>query len=182
MNGRIGREEARETIEKQSDRYNVRTAADNITDMLDEQALKNFEMNLQVNRYKSELKHALQQLDEHTYCPGDVDIHCKEDKCKTCKDDPAPRVAANKEEAPRTVVPVCCKGSKFNFLKKNKMVMLVAVIWVILIILAVGWAPTGAAAEAINNSWVELIVNFFKMALFAVAGIATYLLIKKENE
>ena len=65
MNGRIGREE---------DRTNVRTAADNITDLLDEQALKNFEMNLQVNRYKSELRHALQQLDEHTYCPGDVDI------------------------------------------------------------------------------------------------------------
>lgn len=177
MNGRIGREEAREIIEKQSDRHNVRTAADNITDMLDEQALKNFEMNLQVNRYKSELRHALQQLDEHTYCPGDVDIHCKEDKCKICKDDPAPGVAANKEEAP-----VCCKGSKFDFFKKNKIAMLVAVFWVILIILAVGWSPTGATAEAINNSWVELIVNFFKMALFAVAGIATYLLIKKENE
>ena len=73
MNGRIGREE---------DRTNVRTAADNITDLLDEQALKNFEMNLQVNRYKSELRHAFQQLDEHTYCPGDVDIQCKEDKCK----------------------------------------------------------------------------------------------------
>lgn len=182
MNGRIGREEAREIVEKQSDRHNVRTAADNITDMLDEQALKNFEMNLQVNRYKSELRHALQQLDEHTYCPGDVDIHCKEDKCKTCKDDPAPRVAANKEGAPRTVEPICCKGSKLNFLKKNKVFILLGVLWVILVILAVGWAPTGATAEAINNSWVELIVNFFKMALFAVAGIATYLLIKKENE
>ena len=82
MNGRIGREE---------DRTNVRTAADNITDLLDEQALKNFEMNLQVNRYKSELRHALQQLDEHTYCPGDVDIQCKEDECKRCKEEPTPK-------------------------------------------------------------------------------------------
>ena len=155
MNGRIGREE---------DRTNVRTAADNITDLLDEQALKNFEMNLQVNRYKSELRHALQQLDEHTYCPGDVDIQCKEDKCKGCKEEPAP------------------KATKVGFLKKNKKAIILVVLWVIIVILAVGWSPTGNTAEAINNSWVELIVNFFKMVLFAIAGIATYILIKKDNE
>ena len=181
MKNRIGREEARETVKKQTDIYNVRDAADNITDMLDEQALKNFEMNLQLNRYKSELRHALQQLDEHSYCPGDVNIQCKEDDCKTCKNDPEPRAVANKEVS-GTVTPVCCKGSKFDFFKKHKMIMLIAVLWVILVILAVGWSPSGATAEAINNSWVELIINFFKMALFAIAGIATYLLIKKENE
>ena len=157
MNGRIGREE---------DRTNVRTAADNITDLLDEQALKNFEMNLQVNRYKSELRHALQQLDEHTYCPGDVDIQCKEDKCKGCKEEPTPKTIETTD---------CNKYSKVGILKKNKKA-------IILVILAVGWSPTGSTAEAINNSWVELIVNFFKMILFAIAGIATYILIKKDNE
>ena len=157
MNGRIGREE---------DRTNVRTAADNITDMLDEQALKNFEMNLQVNRYKSELRHALQQLDEHTYCPGDVDIQCKEDKCKGCEEEPTPKAVETTD---------CNKYSKVGILKKNKKA-------IILVILAVGWSPTGNTAEAINNSWVELIVNFFKMVLFAIAGIATYILIKKDNE
>ena len=164
MNGRIGREE---------DRTNVRTAADNITDMLDEQALKNFEMNLQVNRYKSELRHALQQLDEHTYCPGDVDIQCKEDKCKGCKEEPAPKAVETTD---------CNKCGKVSFLKKNKKAIILAVLWIIIVILAVGWSPTGNTAEAINNSWVELIVNFFKMVLFAIAGIATYILIKKDNE
>ena len=164
MNGRIGREE---------DRTNVRTAADNITDMLDEQALKNFEMNLQVNRYKSELRHALQQLDEHTYCPGDVDIQCKEDKCKGCKEEPAPKTVKTANYN---------KYSKVGFLKKNKKAIILIVLWVIIVILAVGWSPTGNTAEAINNSWVELIVNFFKMVLFAIAGIATYILIKKDNE
>ena len=164
MNGRIGREE---------DRTNVRTAADNITDLLDEQALKNFEMNLQVNRYKSELRHALQQLDEHTYCPGDVDIQCKEDKCKGCKETPEPKAVE---------ILNCNNHSKVGFLKKNKKAIILAVLWVIIVILAVGWSPTGNTAEAINNSWVELIVNFFKMVLFAIAGIATYILIKKDNE
>ena len=163
MNGRIGREE---------DRTNVRTAADNITDLLDEQALKNFEMNLQVNRYKSELRHALQQLDEHTYCPGDVDIQCKEDKCKGCKEAPAPKSVETTNYN---------KYSKVGILKKNKKAIILAILWVIIVILAVGWSPTGNTAEAINNSWVELIVNFFKMVLFAIAGIATYILIKKDN-
>ena len=164
MNGRIGREE---------DRTNVRTAADNITDMLDEQALKNFEMNLQVNRYKSELRHALQQLDEHTYCPGDVDIQCKEDKCKGCKEEPVPKAVETTDYN---------KCGKVSFLKKNKKAIILAVLWIIIVVLAVGWSPTGNTAEAINNSWVELIVNFFKMVLFAIAGIATYILIKKDNE
>ena len=164
MNGRIGREE---------DRTNVRTAADNITDLLDEQALKNFEMNLQVNRYKSELRHALQQLDEHTYCPGDVDIQCKEDKCKGCKEEPTPKAVETTDYN---------KYSKVGVLKKNKKAIILAILWVIIVILAVGWSPTGGTAEAINNSWVELIVNFFKMVLFAIAGIATYVLIKKDNE
>ena len=164
MNGRIGREE---------DRTNVRTAADNITDLLDEQALKNFEMNLQVNRYKSELRHALQQLDEHTYCPGDVDIQCKEDKCKGCKEEPVPKAVETTDHN---------KCGKVSFLKKNKKAIILAVLWIIIVVLAVGWSPTGNTAEAINNSWVELIVNFFKMVLFAIAGIATYILIKKDNE
>ena len=120
MNGRIGREE---------DRTNVRTAADNITDMLDEQALKNFEMNLQVNRYKSELRHALQQLDEHTYCPGDVDIQCKEDKCKGCKEEPVPKAVKTSDYN---------KCSKVSFQKKNKKAIILAVLWIIIVVLAVG--------------------------------------------
>ena len=55
-------------------------------------------------------------------------------------------------------------------------------IWVILLVLAIGWTPSGSVADAVNTSWVELIVNFFKMALFAIAGIATYNLVKKSNE
>ena len=51
-----------------------------------------------------------------------------------------------------------------------------------MVFLAIGWMPTGGIADAINNSWVELIVNFFKIGLFAIAGIATYNLVKKQNE
>ena len=55
-------------------------------------------------------------------------------------------------------------------------------IWVLMVFLAIGWTPTGGVADAINNSWVELIVNVFKIGIFAIAGVATYNLVKKPNE
>ena len=51
-----------------------------------------------------------------------------------------------------------------------------------MVFLAIGWTPTGGVADAINNSWVELIVNVFKIGIFAIAGVATYNLVKKPDE
>ena len=51
-----------------------------------------------------------------------------------------------------------------------------------MVFLAIGWTPTGGIADAINTSWVELLVNAFKIGIFAIAGIATYNLVKKPNE
>ena len=164
MNDRIKKNKVRQTVEKQDSRRDVRAAADNITDMLDKQAVENFELNLQVNKYKSELKHALQQLEEHTYCPGEVDIQCKPDNCKG-------------QSQPQEQHGEDCHYSKCypspNFFQKHKVGLLIGLIWAIMIFLAIGWMPAGGIADAIKNSWVELIVNFFKIGLFAIAGIAT---------
>ena len=175
MNDRIKKNKVRQTVEKQDSRRDVRAAADNITDMLDKQAVENFELNLQVNKYKSELKHALQQLEEHTYCPGEVDIQCKPDNCKG-------QTQPQEQHGEDCHCSKCCPNPNPNFFQKHKVGLLIGLIWAIMIFLAIGWMPTGGIADAINNSWVELIVNFFKMALFAIAGIATYNLVKKPNE
>ena len=161
----------------------VRNTADNITDKLDKQAVENFELNLQVNKYRSELKHALQQLEEHTYCPGEVDIQCNSSECSDkCQ---------SKQLAQHTVEPQhgddchcskCCPNPKPNFFQKHKVGLLIGLIWVLMVFLAIGWTPTGGIADAINNSWVELIVNVFKIGIFAIAGVATYNLVKKPNE
>ena len=175
MNDRVKKNNIRQTIEKQDSRRDVRAAADNITDMLDKQAVENFELNLQVNKYKSELKHALQQLEEHTYCPGEVDIQCKPDNCKG-------QSQPQEQHGEDCHCSKCCPSPNPNFFQRHKSPILIGILWVILVVLAIGLAPTGPVADAINTSWVELIVNFFKMALFAIAGIATYKLIKKPNE
>ena len=175
MNDRVKKNKVRQTVEKQDSRRDVRAAADNITDMLDKQAVENFELNLQVNKYKSELKHALQQLEEHTYCPGKVDIQCKPDNCKG-------QSQPQEQHGEDCHCSKCCPNPNPNFFQKHKVGLLIGLIWAIMIFLAIGWMPTGGIADAINNSWVELIVNFFKIGLFAIAGIATYNLIKKANE
>ena len=175
MNDRVKKNKVRQTIEKQDSRRDVRAAADNITDMLDKQAVENFELNLQVNKYKSELRHALEQLEEHTYCPGEVDIQCKPDNCKG-------QSQPQEQHGEDCHCSKCCPNPNPNFFQKHKVGLLIGLIWAIMIFLAIGWMPTGGIADAINTSWVELIVNFFKIGLFAIAGIATYNLVKKANE
>ena len=183
MNDRVKKNKVRQTIEKQDSRRDVRAAADNITDMLDKQAVENFELNLQVNKYKSELKHALQQLEEHSYCPGEVDIQCKPDNCKGQSQPQVQQVKQQEvQHGEDCHCSKCCPNPNPNFFQKHKVGLLIGLIWAIMIFLAIGWMPAGGIADAINNSWVELIVNFFKIGLFAIAGIATYNLVKKANE
>ena len=183
MNDRVKNNKVRRTVEKQDSRRNVRAAADNITDMLDKQAVENFELNLQVNKYKSELRHALEQLEEHTYCPGEVDIQCKTDNCNgQCQPQAQQAVQQEAQHGDDCHCSKCCPNPNPNFFQKHKVGLLIGLIWIIMVFLAIGWTPTGGIADAINTSWVELLVNAFKIGIFAIAGIATYNLVKKSNE
>ena len=177
-----------------SDKFEeLRRTTDNLVDDIDQQALKNFEMNLQLNNYKSELRHALHKVEEHTYCPGQVNINCIDKKGQQEFDIYAltPKTGEYQEKPSPQVKEVhgadchcskCCPNPKPNFFQKHKVGLLIGLIWIIMVFLAIGWTPTGGIADAINTSWVELLVNAFKIGIFAIAGIATYNLVKKPNE
>ena len=177
-----------------SDKFEeLRRTTDNLVDDIDQQALKNFEMNLQLNNYKSELRHALHKVEEHTYCPGQVNINCIDKKGQQEFDIYAltPKTGEYQEKPSPQVKEVhgadchcskCCPNPNPNFFQKHKVGLLIGLIWIIMVFLAIGWTPTGGIADAINTSWVELLVNAFKIGIFAIAGIATYNLVKKPNE
>ena len=177
-----------------SDKFEeLRRTTDNLVDDIDQQALKNFEMNLQLNNYKSELRHALHKVEEHTYCPGQVNINCIDKKGQQEFDIYAltPKTGEYQEKPSPQVKEVhgadchcskCCPNPNLNFFQKHKVGLLIGLIWIIMVFLAIGWTPTGGIADAINTSWVELLVNAFKIGIFAIAGIATYNLVKKQNE
>ena len=162
-----------------SHKCDVRNTADNITDKLDRQAVENFELNLQVNKYRSELKHALQQLEEHSYCPGEVDILCDSNQCSDkCQSKQLAQDTVEPQHGDDCHCSKCCPNPNPNFFQKHRIGILVSILWAALIILGVGWTPTGGVADAINNSWVQLFVNFFKVGIFAIAGIVSYQLFK----
>ena len=162
-----------------SHKCDVRNTADNITDKLDKQAVENFELNLQVNKYRSELKHALQQLEEHSYCPGEVDIQCNSSQCSDkCQSKQVAQDTVEPQHGDDCHCSKCCPNPNPNFFQKHRIGILVSILWAALIILGVGWTPTGGIADAINNSWVQLFVNFFKVGIFAIAGIVSYQLFK----
>ena len=162
-----------------SHKCDVRNTADNITDKLDRQAVENFELNLQVNKYRSELKHALQQLEEHSYCPGEVDILCDSNQCSDkCQSKQLAQDTVEPQHGDDCHCSKCCPNPNPNFFQKHRIGILVSILWAALIILGVGWTPTGGIADAINNSWVQLFVNFFKVGILAIAGIVSYQLFK----
>ena len=162
-----------------SHKCDVRNTADNITDKLDRQAVENFELNLQVNKYRSELKHALQQLEEHSYCPGEVDILCDSNQCSDkCQSKQLAQDTVEPQHGDDCHCSKCCPNPNPNFFQKHRIGILVSILWAALIILGVGWTPSGGIADAINNSWVQLFVNFFKVGIFAIAGIVSYQLFK----
>ena len=162
-----------------SHKCDVRNTADNITDKLDKQAVENFELNLQVNKYRSELKHALQQLEEHSYCPGEVNILCDSNQCSDkCQSKQLAQDTVEPQHGDDCHCSKCCPNPNPNFFQKHRIGILVSILWAALIILGVGWTPTGGIADAINNSWVQLFVNFFKVGIFAIAGIVSYQLFK----
>ena len=160
-----------------SHKCDVRNTADNITDKLDKQAVENFELNLQVNKYRSELKHALQQLEEHSYCPGEVDIQCNSSQCSDkCQSKQVAQDTVEPQHGDDCHCSKCCPNP--NFFQRHKIGILVSILWVAIIILGVGWTPSGGVFDAIQNSWVQLFVNFFKVGIFAIAGIVSYQLFK----
>ena len=162
-----------------SHKCDVRNTADNITDKLDRQAVENFELNLQVNKYRSELKHALQQLEEHSYCPGEVDILCDSNQCSDkCQSKQLAQDTVEPQHGDDCHCSKCCPNPNPNFFQRHRIGILVSILWAALIILGVGWTPSGGVFDAIQNSWVQLFVNFFKVGIFAIAGIVSYQLFK----
>ena len=145
------------------ERDSVRKNTDAITDMLDKQAIENIKALQERRNFEEELLASLHKLNSHSLCPGSL---------PTCED--LKKDVVKKEEV-KEVHP------NPNFFQKHRMTLLIGIIWTAIIILAVGWSPTGATFEAIQNSWVDLIVNFFKIGIFAIAGIATYNLVKKHE-
>lgn len=170
--------------EQREYRKNIAYTTQDIVDKLDAQRLRDIELEFMRKATREELEYSIQKLDNHAICSGNV-VCPKEVKCggecnTPSKKEPQEEVA--EVHGPDCHCDKCCPNPRPSWFKKNKLKIFMAILWVAIIILAVGWTPGGAVFAAIQTSYVDLIVNFFKVAVLGVAGFATYKLIAKDKE
>ena len=170
--------------EQREYRKNIAYTTQDIVDKLDAQRLRDIELEFMRKATREELEYSIQKLDNHAICSGNV-VCPKEVKCGgECN---TPSVSETQEEVAEVHGPgchceKCCPNPKPSWFKKHKAGLLAAIIFACVLILAVGWTPAGAVFTAMQNSYVDLIVNFFKVAVLAIAGFGIYKLIAKDKE
>lgn len=158
------------------ERDSVRKNTDIITDMIDRQAIDNIKALQERRNYEEELLASLHRLNSHSLCPGSLPT------CDDLKKDVSKPAVKEEVHGEDCHCSKCCPNPNPNFFQKNKQTILVSLLWIAMIILAVGWSPSGEMFEAMQESYVDLLVNFFKMGIFAIAGVITYNLFKKNGD
>lgn len=77
----------------------------------------------------------------------------------------------------------CCPNPKKTWFQRNKQKLAVGIMWIIMFILALGISPQGAWFTTLQESFVNILVDLFKMGLFVVAGVLTFrVIIPKDKE
>ena len=167
--------------EQREYRKNIAYTTQDIVDKLDAQRLRDIELEFMRKATREELEYSIQKLDNHAICSGNVT--CPKDV--KCSGECAPKITQEEVaevHGPGCHCEKCCPNPRPSWFKKHKAGLLAAIIFACVLILAVGWTPAGAVFTAMQNSYVDLIVNFFKVAVLAIAGFGIYKLIAKDKE
>ena len=153
---------------------------DTIQEALDEKRIReiqNLELRLEKDRLCAEMANvdAINNILNSTShneigCPKQPKVEKHE--CEECK----------KKDEPKVEQPVCCPRMKMPKVFKNHKKLFLTGMWIIMIVLALGISPQGAWATFLQESWVNLFVDFFKIGLFAIAGFFTYKIIKDDKD
>ena len=170
---------------------------DTIQEALDEKRIReiqNLELRLEKDRLCAEMANvdAINNILNSTSqneigCPMNGDVKKKIEHKHTCQSvtcHPVEEVVIQEvqQHGEGCHCEKCCPNPKKNWFQRNKRGLSIGAIWVIMIVLALGISPQGAWATFLQESWVNLFVDFFKMGLFAIAGVITFKLTKQEDE
>ena len=172
-------------------RKNIAYTTQEIVDKLDQQKIKDIELEFMRKATREELEDSIRKLDSHAICSGNVScpkdvkvVTVKEDKCKDCKVVQGHVVP----DVPQEVhgedchCSKCCPNPKPSFFQKHKAKILGAIVFVCVLVLSIGWMPSGGNYEALQKAYVELIVNLPKMVMLGIAGFSVYKIAKTADE
>ena len=172
-------------------RKNIAYTTQEIVDELDQQKLRDIELEFMRKATREELEDSIRKLDSHAICSGNVScpkdvkvVTIKEDKCKDCK-------IAQEHIVPDVAQEVhgedchcskCCPNPKPNFFQRHKAKLLAAIVFICVLVLSIGWMPSGGNYEALQKAYVELIVNLPKMVMLGIAGFSVYKIAKTADD
>lgn len=172
-------------------RKNIAYTTQEIVDKLDQQKLKDIELEFMRKATREELEDSIRKLDSHAICSGNVScpkdvkvVTIKEDKCEDCKVVQEHVV----HDIPQEVhgedchCSKCCPNPKPSFFQKHKAKILGAIVFVCVLVLSIGWMPSGGNYEALQKAYVELIVNLPKMVMLGIAGFSVYKIAKAADD
>ena len=172
-------------------RKNIAYTTQEIVDKLDQQKLKDIELEFMRKATREELEDSIRKLDSHAICSGNVScpkdvkvVTVKEDKCKDCKvvqERVVPDIA-QEVHGEDCHCSKCCPNPKPSFFQKHKAKILGAIVFVCVLVLSIGWMPSGGNYEALQKAYVELIVNLPKMVMLGIAGFSVYKIAKTADE
>ena len=175
-------------------RKNIAYTTQEIVDKLDQQKLKDIELEFMRKATREELEDSIRKLDSHAICSGNVScpkdvkvVTVKENECKDCKvvqERVVPDVAQEVHEVhgEDCHCSKCCPNPKPSFFQKHKAKILGAIVFVCVLVLSIGWMPSGGNYEALQKAYVELIVNLPKMVMLGIAGFSVYKIAKTADE
>ena len=172
-------------------RKNIAYTTQEIVDELDQQKLRDIELEFMRKATREELEDSIRKLDSHAICSGNVScpkdvkvVTIKEDKCKDCKiiqEHVVPDVA-QEVHGEDCHCSKCCPNPKPNFFQKHKAKLLAAIVFICVLVLSIGWMPSGGNYEALQKAYVELIVNLPKMVMLGIAGFSIYKIAKTADD
>lgn len=186
--------------EQREYRKKVAYTTQDIVDKLDQQKLRDIELEFMRKATREELEDSIRKLDNHAICSGNVVcpkeapvVIVKENKCEGCvKEQPVKQampvqpveLAEPVEEVhgPDCHCSKCCPNPNPTFFQKHKNKILAAIVFICVLILSIGWLPSGGNYEALQKAYVELIVNLPKMVLLSVAGFAIFKIAKSTDD
>lgn len=149
---------------------------DTIQEALDEKRIReiqNLELRLEKDRLCAEMAN-VDAINSILNSTSENEIGCP-------KQPKVEKHECEKKDEPK-VEQVCCPRMRMPKVFKNHKKLFLTGMWIIMIVLALGISPQGAWATFLQESWVNLFVDFFKIGLFAIAGFFTYKIIKDDKD
>lgn len=168
-------------LEQREYRKNIAYTTQDIVDKLDQQRLRDIELEFMRKATREELEYSIQKLDNHAICSGNVT--CPKDvKCGGCSTEEEELVLPIQLHGEDCHCSKCCPNPSPTWFQKNKFKVLSAIVFLCVLILSIGWLPSGESYEALQKAYVELIVSLPKMALLSIAGFAIFKIAKHTDK